>query len=104
MKILVDGIPVNMMNMLYGTESSFPLNNIPVTQIERIEIVPGGGVLYGNGTSGGFINIVTKNKIENYAVVEGKYGSFNNKNISVGTGIKITNNLGANINYQGVRK
>ena len=101
-KILVDGIPVNMMNMLYGTQCAFPVNNIPVDQIEKIEIVPGGGaVLYGNGTSGGFINIVTANKKDTYATVGGSYGSYDNRKMDVGAGVKLTEKLSADINYAG---
>ena len=101
-KILVDGIPVNMMNMLYGTQCAFPVNNIPVDQVEKIEIVPGGGaVLYGNGTSGGFINIVTKNRKGTYASVGGSYGSYNNRKGDVNAGVQITDKLSADINYSG---
>ncbi len=101
-KILVDGIPVNMMNMLYGTECAFPVNNIPVDQIQKIEIVPGGGgVLYGSGTSGGFINIVTATKLGNYAKVGATYGSYDNKKMDVVTGVQVTDKLFADINYTG---
>ena len=101
-KILVDGIPVNMMNMLYGTECAFPVNNIPVDQIEKIEIVPGGGgVLYGNGASGGFINIVTTNKTGNYAVVESNYGSYDNRKLDTTVGVQLTDKLSANLSYSG---
>ena len=101
-KILVDGIPVNMMNMLYGTECAFPVNNIPVDQIEKIEIVPGGGgVLYGNGASGGFINIVTTNKTGNYAVVDSSYGSYDNRKLDTTVGVQLTDKLSANLSYSG---
>lgn len=101
-KILVDGIPVNMMNMLYGTECAFPVNNIPVDQIEKIEIVPGGGgVLYGNGASGGFINIVTTNKTGNYAVVDSSYGSYYNRKLDTIVGVQLTDKLSANLSYSG---
>lgn len=100
-KILVDGIPVNMMNMLYGTECAFPVNNIPVSQIEKIEVVPGGGVLYGNGASGGFINIVTTNKTGTYANIESSYGSYDNRKLSTNVGVKLTDKLSADFNYYG---
>lgn len=100
-KILVDGVPVNMMNMLYGTECAFPVNNIPVSQIEQIEIVPGGGVLYGDGTNGGFINIVTKNKMENYAVIESSYGSYDNRKLGTNVGVKLNDKLSADLGYFG---
>ena len=91
-----------MMNMLYGTECAFPVNNIPVDQIEKIEIVPGGGgVLYGNGASGGFINIVTTNKTGNYAVVDSSYGSYDNRKLDTTVGVQLTDKLSANLSYSG---
>lgn len=56
-QILLDGAPIT-------TFVSHPLSTnydvVPVEQIEKIEIIPGGGsVLYGSGASGGIINITT---------------------------------------------
>jgi len=54
--VLVDGRRVNSPD-LSGTDWT----QIPVDQIERIEIVHGGGsVLYGEGAVGGVINIITR--------------------------------------------
>lgn len=54
--IMVDGVRRNEMDL-----SGADLTTIPLSQIERIEIVRGGGsVLYGNGAVGGVINIITK--------------------------------------------
>jgi len=52
---------------------------IPLAAIERIEIVRGAGaVLYGEGATTGVINIITKSpaRIGNYAVVQGRTGSY----------------------------
>ena len=47
--------------------------NIPISAIERVEVIPnGGGILYGDGANGGVINILSKNI----------YGKDNNKKIS----------------------
>lgn len=57
-QILVDGIAVNS---LETSMTSTPINTIAVENIEKIEVIPGGGaVLYGSGTAGGVINIITK--------------------------------------------
>ena len=55
--ILIDGIPQN------DNDVSAPsLDTVPLERIERIEIVRGSGsVQYGGGTTGGVINIITKN-------------------------------------------
>ncbi|AYZ74573.1 TonB-dependent receptor [Fusobacterium necrophorum] len=42
--------------------SSRDASNIPLASIERIEVIPnGGGILHGDGASGGVINILSKN-------------------------------------------
>ena len=62
--------------------------------IERIEIAPGGGaVLYGNGVSGGVVNIITKSEFKNTGYIEGDYDSYNSKKIATGATAKVTDNL-----------
>lgn len=57
-KVLVDGVELNLTEQITKT---LPINSIPVETIDRIEIINGGGtVLYGSGTSGGVVNIITK--------------------------------------------
>ncbi|WP_027128657.1 TonB-dependent receptor [Fusobacterium perfoetens] len=57
-QVMIDGVAVNA---LETSMVSSPINTIAVNNIERIEIIPGGGsVLYGSGTAGGVINIITK--------------------------------------------
>jgi len=52
-KILRNAIPINLQDSPYAY-SSTPINALDINNIERIEIIPGGGaVLYGNGTRGG---------------------------------------------------
>lgn len=56
--IMIDGIPVN--DVSYN-DYKFDLNLIPVSSIERIEIMRGGySTLYGSGATAGVINIITK--------------------------------------------
>lgn len=58
--VLVNGIPLN-------ARGTYDLTDIPVENIERVEIVRGGGsVLYGSEATGGVINIITKKTKQNY--------------------------------------
>jgi iron complex outermembrane receptor protein len=51
---------------------------IPVEAIEHIEIHKGGSsVLYGNGATSGYINIITKKYNKDQTVLSGGFGSFN---------------------------
>lgn len=57
-QILVDGIAVNS---LESSMTSTPIDTISVDTIEKIEVIPGGGsIIYGSGTAGGVVNIITK--------------------------------------------
>jgi outer membrane cobalamin receptor len=54
--VLIDGRRINSPDL-----SGIDWSQIPVDQIERIEIIHGGGsVLYGDGAVGGVINIITR--------------------------------------------
>lgn len=56
--IMINGMPVNDVSQISYV---FDLNLIPVSDIERIEIMRGGySSLYGSGASAGVINIITK--------------------------------------------
>ncbi len=64
-KILVNRVPINLLDTSHGVT---PYNNIDIEDIESIEIIPGGGaVVYGNGTRGGVVNIVTKKNMGDFA-------------------------------------
>lgn len=71
-RIFIDGIPIST----YG--SSFDLNSIPPSMIERIEVYKGVVPGYLSDDSlGGAINIVLKNSFRNNFNVSASYGSFN---------------------------
>jgi len=75
--ILLDGRRLNDVDLSGVNYAAIPLQNI-----ERIEIIRGSGaVLYGDGASGGVINIITKNpaNAQNLAILSGRYGSDNFK-------------------------
>jgi iron complex outermembrane receptor protein len=81
--VLVDGRRVNEIDL-----SGVDWTQIPLDQIERIEIVRGAGsVLYGDNAVGGVINIITKKPGKPlFGKVEGQVGSyhFNKESGSVG--------------------
>lgn len=56
--IMINGIPVNDVSYI---SSIFDINLIPVSSIQRIEILKGSfATLYGSGAAAGVINIITK--------------------------------------------
>ncbi|MED5239101.1 MAG: TonB-dependent receptor [Pseudomonadota bacterium] len=63
---------------LSGIDLGTPdLTGIPLAAIERIEILPGAGAaLYGNGATGGTINIITRQRYQNSAGIEASGGSY----------------------------
>lgn len=67
--VLVNGVPINI-------RGTYDLNDFPVENIERVEIVRGGGaVMYGSDATGGVINIITKKERANYIKAGlGNYG------------------------------
>lgn len=71
--VLVDGRRVNQIDL-----SGVDWTQIPLDQIERIEIVRGSGsVLYGDNAVGGVINIITKKPEKPFsAKAEGAIGSY----------------------------
>jgi len=69
--VLVDGRRLNQ-PALAGPD----LNSVPLSNIERIEIIRGAGtVLYGDQAVGGVINIITRTPSSNEAYVEASRGS-----------------------------
>lgn len=84
--VLINGIPINMSGKYY-------LDSIPVENVERVEIVKGGGaVLYGSEAMGGVVNIIMKKQFEN--TVSAGIGNFGQRNYNA------TFNLGKlNVGY-----
>ncbi|MFA5168676.1 MAG: TonB-dependent receptor [Candidatus Omnitrophota bacterium] len=73
--VLMDGRPLNN-----PRDGEVDLNLIPLTNIERVEIVHGpGSSLYGQGAMGGVINIITKNPPleKQETMLSTEYGTFN---------------------------
>lgn len=95
-QILVDGV---QMNSLDTSMSATPINTISPDDIERIEVIPGGGsVLYGSGTSGGVVNIITKKGTGRRVNAGYEYGSYANKKANIAVGETI-GNFDINLSY-----
>lgn len=57
LQVLIDGAPITTL-VNHPLQTNYDV--VPVENIERIEIIPGGGsIIYGSGTAGGVINITT---------------------------------------------
>jgi len=75
--ILIDGQRMNPIDM-----SAIDWSIIPLSSIERIEIMRGAGtVLYGDRATGGVINIVTDKSARNAASAAVGFGSFNSQTV-----------------------
>ena len=76
--VLVNGSPISW-------RGKYNLEAISSDDIQRIEIVKGGGsVLYGSEAMGGVINIITKKKADNY--VKAGMGNYGHKEYGVSAG------------------
>jgi vitamin B12 transporter len=73
--VLLNGTPLNI-------RGTYDLSDIPVENVERVEVVRGGGsVLYGSEATGGVINIITKKEKANY--VKTSWGNFDQQDHSL---------------------
>ncbi|MGH2267024.1 MULTISPECIES: TonB-dependent receptor [Campylobacter] len=102
-KVMIDGKSINMLDNSHGVT---PLNSINLDNVERIEIIPGGGsVLYGNGTRGGAINIITKKQKEDLFSIAIKGNGYNQNrlggNLEINAAKKIKENLAFSFNIEG---
>ena len=101
-KVLVDGSPLNILDMSHAI---LPLNSISVEDIEKIEIINGGGtVLYGGGTAGGVINVITKKTQEEPVKNKIYYqnSSFDTNKFGFGTSIKFADNFLLDLGYENI--
>ncbi|CQR74454.1 Vitamin B12 transporter BtuB precursor [Sporomusa ovata DSM 2662] len=78
--VLMDGVPLN----LHGR---YNLEDIPLDDVEKIEVIRGGGsVLYGSEATGGVINIISKSKKSNNISASAGNNGTQNHNISFQAG------------------
>jgi len=93
--VLVDGVAIN--NSFSGGVN---WSNIPVDDIQQIEVVKGPfSSLYGGNAMGGVINVITKKPTEQEIFIRTGYGSNNYKNLSIVHRNKLTENIGISLNY-----
>jgi iron complex outermembrane recepter protein len=93
--LLVDGQRISELDL-----SAPRLSTIPLSTIERIEIVQGsGGVLYGGGTTGGVVNIITRSPQagDREATLKAGAGTYNTRDAEVGGSIA-SQQVGMNVN------
>lgn len=96
-QVLIDGISTGSLDSSHGR---MPINTVPVENIEKIEVIPGGGaILYGSGTRGGVINIITKSGAGyKGGSVSSEFTSFGTKKGDVSFGTTV-GDFGIGINY-----
>jgi outer membrane receptor protein involved in Fe transport len=79
MLVMVDGVPVN--DPFFGY---IQWNRIPLDNIDRVEIVRGGGSpLWGNTAMGGVVNVITRAPAANELIADAGGGSYGNYRGSV---------------------
>ncbi|HDZ4965073.1 TPA: TonB-dependent receptor [Campylobacter jejuni] len=96
-KVMIDGRAINVLDNSHGVT---PLESINLDNIERIEIIPGGGsVLYGSGTRGGVINIITKKQKSDAFAINFKSSSYNHGRLSGNLGINGAKQINENLAF-----
>jgi iron complex outermembrane receptor protein len=91
--VLVDGVP--MLDPFYLTTQWF---RVPLSNIERVEIIRGGSSsLWGSMAVGGVVNVITKKPTDDSGSVSFSYGSFNTSNITINKNIVMSEALRLNL-------
>ncbi len=96
-KVMIDGRAINVLDNSHGIT---PLNSINLDNVERIEIIPGGGsVLYGNGTRGGVINIITKKQKSDAFAINLKSSAYDHGRLDGNLGINGAKQINENLAF-----
>ncbi|HDZ5085468.1 TPA: TonB-dependent receptor [Campylobacter jejuni] len=96
-KVMIDGRAINVLDNSHGVT---PLESINLDNIERIEIIPGGGsVLYGSDTRGGVINIITKKQKSDAFAINFKSSSYDHGRLSGNLGINGAKQINENLAF-----
>lgn len=90
--VLLDGIPI--MDPFYGTVQWY---KAPLANIDHVEILRGGSVVWGNMAVGGVINIVTKKPKDNSGTASVSYGSFGTTDLSLSKNFHLSDALSLNL-------
>ncbi|WP_027803789.1 TonB-dependent receptor [Paraburkholderia dilworthii] len=89
--VLLDGVPI--MDPFYGTVQWF---KVPLANVDRVEIVRGGSVVWGNMAVGGVVNIISRKPTDNRTTVSASYGSFGTTNVALNQNLKVNDALAFN--------
>lgn len=93
--VMVDGVPINDPFFGYVQWNRIPLNNI-----ERVEVVRGGGSpLWGNYAMGGVVNIITRVPTKTEANLQAGYGSYQTYRTDVSGDIVVSNGFKLRANF-----
>ncbi|EJQ2687890.1 TonB-dependent receptor [Campylobacter jejuni] len=96
-KVMIDGRAINVLDNSHGVT---PLDSINLDNVERIEIIPGGGsVLYGSGTRGGVINIITKKQKSDAFAINLKSSAYDHGRIGGNLGINGAKQINENLAF-----
>ncbi|EAL5962828.1 TonB-dependent receptor [Campylobacter jejuni] len=96
-KVMVDGRAINVLDNSHGVT---PLDSINLDNVERIEIIPGGGsVLYGSGTRGGVINIITKKQKSDAFAINLKSSVYDHDGLGGNLGINGAKQINENLAF-----
>ena len=98
LQVLVDGAPITTL-VNHPLQTNY--NVVPVENIERIEIIPGGGsIIYGSGTAGGVINITTNLKRLSKVVNSAEVSIANQgEKYDINLGHKINDKINLQVSY-----
>ncbi len=104
-RVMLDGVGLNGLDPYHGQT---PYELIDLNDVQRIEVLPGGGaVMYGSGTKGGVINFITKAPIKDSVglyVQEGvdeKKGRLLSNRAGMSVSKKLTDSLFTRLNFGG---
>jgi iron complex outermembrane receptor protein len=90
--VMVDGIPIH--DPFYTTVQWF---KVPLSSVERVEIIRGGSSIWGNMAVGGVINIISKAPTKGGGVANFSAGSMNSYSGSVSKSVVVSDNFSFNI-------
>lgn len=98
--VLVDGVPVNNLNF-----NTAAIEHIPLSNIERIEVVRGNvSALYGSTALGGVIQIFTREAADApFGSLTVQAGSRNFFNIQAGAGVALSSGTRLSFNAEGMK-
>ena len=94
--VMVDGAPMN--DPYFRTVD---WGQLPVGQVDRIEVIRGGGAssLWGNLAMGGIVNVITRRPGVGDNLLQVSYGSFNTYSADASLGYALTDSLRVGVTY-----